>query len=313
MKKLLILPLLLLIAGCKPASESTPAAAPQPGTPAAAAPQGGKPQVYTANYPLKYFAERLGGAAIDVHFPAPADEDPAFWNPDDETIAKYQAASLILMNGASYSKWVDNTTLPDDKVVNTSSAFSKDFIEVKEATTHSHGPGGEHSHSGTAFTTWMDLQQAILQAQEVSTALQALVPAEAKAVQQRFEELKKELEALDNRLLGVSKRIGNAPLVASHPVYQYFARRYSLNLQSVHWEPETVPNNKEMENLVRLLSGHPAKWMLWEGTPAARSVDRLGNLGIQSLVIDPCGNTPDSGDFMTVMTANVEALEKAFP
>jgi zinc transport system substrate-binding protein len=313
MKKFLVLPLLLLIAGCKPASESPPAADPQPGTPAAAVPQSGKPQVYTANYPLKYFAERLGGSAINVLFPAPADEDPAFWNPDDETIAKYQAANLILMNGASYSKWVDNTTLPDDKVVNTSSAFSKDFIEIQDATTHSHGPGGEHSHSGTAFTTWLDPQQAILQAQEVSTALQALLPAEAKSVQQRFEELKKELETLDNRLLAVSKRIGSAPLVASHPVYQYLARRYSLNLRSVHWEPETVPNNKEMENLVRLLSGHPAKWMIWEGTPAARSVDRLAIVGIQSLVFDPCGNTPESGDFMTVMNANVEALEKAFP
>jgi zinc transport system substrate-binding protein len=36
-------------------------------------------------------------------------------------------------------------------------------------------------------------------------------------------------------------------------------------------------------------------------------------VGIQSLVFDPCGNTPESGDFMTVMNANVEALEKAFP
>ena len=304
MKSIFSFPILLLLASCKPAAES----------PAASSPKDGKPQVYVASYPLKYFATRLGGDTVDVHFPAPADEDPAFWNPDDATLARYQAADLILMNGASYSKWVDSTTLPDDKVVNTSSAFSKDFIEIKEATTHSHGPGGEHSHSGTAFTTWMDFQQAIQQAQEVSAALQPLVPADAKdGIRQRFEDLKKELESLDQRLLGIGKRIGRAPLVASHPVYHYFARRYDLNIQSVLWEPETVPDDKAMEELNTLLATHTAQWMIWEGEPDPKSVVKLSAIGLKSLVISPCGNVPDGGDFMTVMKANVEALEKAFP
>ena len=27
--------------------------------------------VYVVNYPLKYFAERIGGERVEVHFPAP--------------------------------------------------------------------------------------------------------------------------------------------------------------------------------------------------------------------------------------------------
>jgi hypothetical protein len=38
--------------------------------------------VYVVNYPLKYFAERIGGEHVKVEFPAPADVDPAYWNPD---------------------------------------------------------------------------------------------------------------------------------------------------------------------------------------------------------------------------------------
>ena len=274
----------------------------------------GKPQVYVANYPLKYFSSRIGGDLVEVHFPAPADEDPAFWQPDDATIAKYQAADLILMNGASYSKWVENTTLPDAKVTNTSSSFSKDFIEIKSATTHSHGPGAEHSHSGTAFTTWIDLQQAIKQAQETFTALQAIGPQGSKqAMTARFDEFKADLEALDQRLLAIGKRIAGAPLVASHPVYHYLARRYALNIQSVLWEPETVPDDKAMADLQAILSKHPAKWMIWEGEPAKESVAKLDAIGVKSLVFDPCGNVPDSGDFLSVMKANIDALEKAFP
>ena len=42
--------------------------------------------VYTVNYPLAYFCERIGGKHIEVVFPAPQDIDPAFWTPDKKTI-----------------------------------------------------------------------------------------------------------------------------------------------------------------------------------------------------------------------------------
>jgi zinc transport system substrate-binding protein len=304
MKRLLLLPLLILSA-CKPAP-----VAPPPGTAA----RSGRPQVYVANYPLKYFAERLAGNAVDVKFPAPGDEDPAFWQPDDAAISAYQSADLILMNGAAYSKWAEKVTLPQSKLVDTAASFKAQFIEIKADSTHSHGPGGEHSHSGTAFTTWIDPQQGIQQIQAVATALEDVAGTGAKAaVQANLATLKKEMEALDQRLLAVGKRIANAPLVASHPVYHYLARRYALNLQSVLWEPEVVPDEKAMEVLKALLSKHPAKWMIWEGEPARESVAKLEAIGVKSLVFDPCGNVPDSGDFLSVMTANVEALEKAFP
>lgn len=60
--------------------------------------------VFVASYPLKYFAERIGGDMIAVRFPAPKDQDPAFWQPADDVISAYQNADLILMNGAAFSK-----------------------------------------------------------------------------------------------------------------------------------------------------------------------------------------------------------------
>jgi len=295
----LFLPLLLL-AACKPATD-TPLAS--------ASAKSGKPQVYVANYPLKYFAERIGGDAIEVKFPAPGDEDPVFWQPDDAAVAGFQSADLILMNGATYSKWAEKVTLPQSKLVDTSAGFKAQFIEIKADATHSHGPGGEHSHSGTAFTTWIDFQQAIQQAEAVSKALTKF----ALDTEKNFATLKAELEALDARLLAVGKRIANAPLVASHPVYHYFARRYALNVRPVLWEPETVPDDKAMEELKGILATHPAKWMIWEGDPAKDSVAKLEAIGVKSVTFDPCGNFPEGGNFMTVMKANVEAFEKAFP
>jgi zinc transport system substrate-binding protein len=42
------------------------------------------------------------------------------------------------------------------------------------------------------------------------------------------------------------------------------------------------------------------------------SVERLRAIGVDSLVFNPCGNTPDQGDFLDVMKQNVENLKPAF-
>ncbi|WP_395744956.1 metal ABC transporter substrate-binding protein [Prosthecobacter sp.] len=300
--------LAIALAGCKPAAEKT-------GEPAAAAPtpaKSGKPQVLVANYPLQYFAQRIAGDAVEVRFLAPKGEDPAFWQPDEAAITAFQNADLILMNGASYSKWADKVTLPESKVVDTSAAFGNNLIEVRDATTHSHGPGGAHSHNGTAFTTWIDFNQAALQAQAVSDALSKLVPGAKDSISKNTEALKEELESLDERMSALSRHLVQHPLVASHPVYHYLARRYGLDLKSVLWEPDTVLDDVALNDLKGILAGHRARWMIWEGQPSKDSVEKLAALGLQSVVFDPCANVPDSGDFMSVMKANVEAMEKAF-
>ena len=304
--------LAIVLAACKPSKDALAEKAAESVAVTSPA-KSGKPQVLVANYPLQYFAQRIAVDAVDVRFLAPKDEDPAFWQPDEAAISAFQGADLILMIGATYSKWADKVTLPESKVIDTASAFANNFIEVRDATTHSHGPGGEHSHNGTAFTTWIDFKQAILQVRAVSEALVKLVPAAKDAVEKNADSLKDELDALDERMSAVSRRLVNQPLVASHPVYHYLARRYGMNLQSVLWEPDTVLDDKHLADLNGILAGHRARWMIWEGEPTKENVEKLAALGLQSVVFDPCGNVPESGDFMTVMQANVSALEKAFP
>lgn len=297
--------LALIAASCgrQPAQETT-----TPGAPAS-----GKPVVLVANYPLQFFAQRVGGDLIDVRFPAPADQDPAFWQPGDDAITQFQNADLILMNGATYSKWQDKATLPASKIVDTSAAFQPSFIEEKKAITHSHGPAGAHSHDGIAFTTWIAFDQAMLQAKSARDGIARLRPGDAKTFDAHHDVLVAELHALDDRMLAVGKRMNNQPVVASHPVYQYWARRYGINLKSVLWEPAEVPTGQQMDELKTLLATHPARWMVWEGEPARESVEKIKALGLQSVVFDPCGNKSDRGDFLSMMNANVTAMEKAFP
>jgi zinc transport system substrate-binding protein len=270
-----------------------------------------RPQVYAVNYPLQYFAQRIAGDAADVVFPATPGEDPAFWKPDAETIQKYQQADLILLNGAMYAKWLQTATLPTAKIIDTSGGFQDELIEVDDTVVHSHGPQGEHSHAGTAFTTWLDLTLATRQAEAIHAALAKLLPDQRDKLSQNFAALKDDLTALDEQLKTAAAQFADQPILASHPVYQYFARRYQINLQSVHWEPGEFPSDEQWEQLQQLLEKHPAKLMIWEGQPIQESVDRLTELGVRSVVFDPCGNKPDEGDFLSIMRGNVTNLEQS--
>ncbi len=279
---------------------------------AATSTEASKLVVYTVNYPLQYFAERIGGDHVDVVFPAPADGDPAFWSPDIAAVAAFQGADLILLNGANYAKWVDKVTLPTSKMISTSESFRDDYIIVEGVVTHSHGPGGEHSHGEAAFTTWLDPALAIAQAGAVHEAMTSARPERAAAFQQGLDALEADLNALNESLRGLVEGKNETPLLGSHPVYQYLARAYELDLVSVHFELDEVPEPEGWRELQHLLEDHPARWMLWEGDPLAETADKLRELGVESVVFDPCGNRPAAGDYLSIMQSNVANMERIF-
>ena len=278
----------------------------------AAVSERGTPVVYTVSYPLQYFAQRVGGNVVRVVFPAPGELDPAFWQPEPEVVAEYQAAELILLNGAGYAKWTSLVSLPAAKLVHTSAAFEDALVRVEGAVTHAHGPGGEHAHEGIAFTTWLDPTQAIRQAAAIREAFAAAWPEHAAAFDQGFTGLETDLTALDEQLAAAVASDPARPMLASHPVYQYLERRYGLNIESVQWEPTEHASGGMWRDFRRLLSDHPARWMLWEGEPLAETAARLRELGVEPIVFDQCGNVPAEGDYLSVMQANAERLARAY-
>lgn len=269
-------------------------------------------QIYVVNYPLQYFAERIGGDYVDVFFPAPSDIDPAFLTPGREVIRQYQKADLILLNGADYAKWIDKVTLPKSKLINTSKSFKADYIPLEDTATHSHGPAGEHAHTGVAFTTWLDPLLATKQADSIKEALIKLMPEQKDFFSSNYESLKNDLEDLNIKIEKIVSIDSTKPLLSSHPVYQYLAKRYSLNLQSVHWEPDEVPGPDQWQQLDIILENNPAKWMIWEDEPTGETKDLLREMGIQSVVFNPCSNVPEEGDYLDVMNRNANNLKDVY-
>ena len=285
--------------------------------PTSAAPTG-KPSVYTTFYPTKYFAERIGGDLIDVVCPVPADQDVIFWMPDAKAILAYQKADLVIINGAEFSKWVQRVSLPASRVVKTARPFEAEFITFGHAPVHSHGEGGKHAHEGLDGHTWVDPVNAKRQADEIRKALVKRFPKQKAAFEKGFGLLAQDLEALDTQLKAYQATYKNQPLLASHPAYNYIAKRYGWNLVSLDLFPEEMPSDEAMQGIKDVLKTHPATYIIWEATPKKEIAERLQQeLGLVSIEFSPCELLSDAEldagtDYLTVMQRNLKNISVVF-
>jgi zinc transport system substrate-binding protein len=269
-------------------------------------------QVMAVNYPLRYFAERIGGAHVRVSLPVPGDADPADWMPEGGQlrgfVVRVQQADLILLNGAGYAKWIQHGTWREAQTVHTAGTIRDSLLEVSKEhrQAHKHGAGREHRHAGLAQTLWLNPRLAVRQAEAIRDAFARAKPDGKDVFAANFEKLRTDLESL-----GIGLPESTVPLLASHPVYQYLQSRFDLNIKSVHWEPGELPPAAAWEDLKKELKRRPADWMLWEGEPLPATTKKLRELGIEPIVFDPCGNVPSEGDYLSVMRANFANLQKA--
>ena len=271
-----------------------------------------QPRIVTANYPLQFLAERLVGGEADVVFPVPEDVDPSFWRPSIADISAIQSADLILLNGAGFATWVDRVSLPRSKVVNTTAAIEDQFIRT-ESITHSHGEGEEHSHEGTASYTWLDPMLAIAQAEAIANAITARGIMPDDQIEAALAALRSDLESLDQANRAALEGLQEVAIIATHPRYQYFARRYDLSISSLEWEAGAMPTEEEQADLVSLVDETGAQIMIWEAEPPAEAFAIARDLGLRNIVLSPLAHGIEGKTYLEAFGEAIASFSEASP
>ena len=268
--------------------------------------------IAVSNHPLAFFADRIGGDRVDVRWLVPDGVDPAAWSPNGDDLAAMQSADLILLNGATYEPWRSTASLPRERVVDTTAAIRNILIETEEGPVHAHGPDGEHTHRGTASTTWLDPELAIAQSAAVEKALADLMPAH----QDRFRSNRGVLiRELQERAAAIEQAVNtkpDRPVIFSRPVYQYLARRFRMNAETLDWDGGAPPDAEDLALLDELLERHPAAWMIWPEAPSAPVVTALKDRGVTCVVVPIAGAPPADGDLLTAMDATAVSLRQVY-
>jgi len=263
--------------------------------------------IVVVNNPLLYFTRRLIGDEVDVRLLVPEAVDPATWQPTVTDVLQLQGAELVIVNGAGYSNWLDKVSISAGRLVVSSEAAKDQWRKLPDQITHSHGPGAEHAHSGYAFTTWMDMSLARIQAEAIATALQHRWPGHGDRVVANLQTLLADIDELDAGYRQQARRLVDRHIIYSHPVYQYFEGRYQLPGYSLHWEPGMMPSEAQWDELEKMLND--SSLLIWEGDPNAAIRERLALIGLSFVVVDPAANTSEQ-DWLSVQRGNLAGLSK---
>jgi zinc transport system substrate-binding protein len=276
------------------------------------------PEVWTTFYPTTYLTQRLAGDLVKVVCPLPEDEDPAFWQPDAKTLQGYQAADLVVVNGAGFEAWVGKASLPSGRLVNASKSFEKEFLKLEGSVTHLHASGATHTHEGIDGHTWFDPVNAKAQALAIRRGLVLLLPTKSEVLAKNYDALEKDLDALDAAFRALGKLPEGRHLYFSHPAWNYPARRYGWTTVNLVLDPESPLSDADAAKLKTSLTDKPGTHVLWEDEPVAALRERLqAEFRLTSLVVPPCEtesaqDRAQKRDWLTRMQANVETLRTAF-
>lgn len=190
-------------------------------------------EVLAASYPVAYLAGRISGGIVPVICPVPPGEVLETWLPDRETLARFQRARVIIVNGAGLERWVTAVSLPRSRLTDTTREAGDRLIELTDAVVHSHGPGGDHEHRGTSGYTWLDPAMAAEQAETVARAMTRAFPEHTAAFAGNLAVLLTELAELDRFVAEITEKARGAALFADSPSYHYLAARLRVTVQVV--------------------------------------------------------------------------------
>jgi zinc transport system substrate-binding protein len=275
-------------------------------------------RVMTTCYPVEYFAQRIAGGLVPVVNPLPEDQDAIFWQPSREQIQQYQCARLIVINGASFEKWVHTAALPLSRLCDTARPLASDLIPF-ESTNHSHGAGGTHAHEGTDGHTWLDPNNAVLQSEQILLSMSASWPEHERAFRDNWNALRDDLMQLDARFRTIFSRQTGVRVVANHPAYNYLAKRYAFTLKNFDVPPDQPLAPEELAKIKSFLA--PATGpviMLIEDAPTEELAAALKAASVTPVPFLPLENLAAEDrkaglDYLKIMHASLDRLENSLP
>lgn len=319
---------LFLLTGCEPAVESLNQSSNLKS--AESASPSARTQVIAVSYPLEYLTQRIVGDRVAVLCLVPAGTRGSQWRPTRDDIVAMQAADLIVANGlgATYAHWLETISLPDSKVCNSASRGLglTDYISVEDIrTVHSHGPEGEHSHPMMVANTWLDPSIASKQADYIAKELTRVFPTHTDVFQKNLAALKSDLWELTKSLAEIKsanpelksdeKQKKSQPEIVftTTPDLKFLTRGIGWDDQHFNWfDP---PSQQQLESDLkktiaakRVIERNGKRILLSSQPLPPTIIAAVEAANMKVILIDCLDQRPLTGDYLSVMRANFEAL-----
>ena len=183
-----------------------------------------KPVVASTASMIWDMAKNIGGDYFDHQMIVPIGGDPHIYEPTPSDARLVANADLILKNGLTFEGWInsliENSGTKAAVITVTEGVPALTSLTYKDAS---------DPHA------WMDARKGEFYLRNIRDALIELSPEHKEDITKNYENYSRELSNLDEYIEKEIKKIPEAQriLITSHDAFQYYGRRYGLNLQAI--------------------------------------------------------------------------------
>ena len=292
----------------------------------------GKLEVKTTVYPLKSFAQQIGGKYVDVESVYPNGVDPHTYDPSQKQMVDIGKSDLFVYTGDNLdpvAKKIAKAINDKDKTLSLEAALDKNSDLLKgeehehehehgEEHDHDHGEEHEHHHHGKYDPhIWLDPVISQKFAKEIKDELVKKDSEHKDYYEDNYNKLVKDLKGIDKDMKQAVKGNEGKTVYISHDSIGYLADRYNFKQEGIENMNAEEPSQKDLTNIVKQIKEDKVKYILAEENVLNKVAEtvrketdaetiKFYNMGSHTKQQDDDKNT-----YQSFMKENVKAIEKA--
>ncbi len=274
---------------------------------AIAAPAGaGRLNVSATIFPLADVVENVGGDLVEVTTLLDPGQGPHTYEPTPGDMRTIADSDMVVKVGLSLDHWlggmIDSAGV-ETAIVDCSSVVHSVIEENDDVDGHDH-------HHTVNPHYWLDPVIMIDVTKMLANELIKKLPDHTQEIKSRTDSYIKELEALDNEIKGMLDDVKGG-FVTYHNSWEYFARRYNLELVGVIEESAgKEPSAKHMVRLVKEMKQSGAIAVMVEPQFSKALGETIAaETGVEVVTIDPIGGAPGRMNYLELMRFNAKRFD----
>ncbi|WP_044747098.1 metal ABC transporter substrate-binding protein [Bacillus alveayuensis] len=281
--------------------------------------------IYTTIFPLQYFTKKIGGDHVLVESVFPPNADAHTYEPTTKQMVKMAEADLFIYTGIGLEGFAEKAheTLETENVKVIKSGDGIELIKSKDEDEHADKHEDEHTDEHTHHDdldphVWLDPVLAVQLAENIKNALVELKPEAKKDFEENFEQLKEQLNDLDQQFKDVVQNAERSEIVVSHAAYGYWENRYGIQQIYISGlSPTSEPSQKELAEIIEFAKKHNIKYVIFEQNVSNNIANIVqSELGAEALTLHNLESITEEEmkngeDYFSLMKQNLETLKKA--
>jgi len=253
--------------------------------------------VMVSIYPLKEFAEKIGGDKVDVTCLVPENVEPHDYEPKTKDFQKLMKSNVFVYNGLGMESWVDqvNETIKDQNIT---IVDSSNGIETRK--------------EGEAVDPhiWLSLKNAEIQSENIKNTLIKIDEKNKDYYEDNYKKFKEELESIYNEYKPKFNSLDKKNFITGHAAFGYLCRDFGLTQKSVeNLFAEGEPTPKQLEDLVSFCKENNIKTVFSESLASPKVSNTLAKeVKAEVVPILTLESKEDDKNYIEAMKYNVDEI-----